>query len=95
MTPTKEPLLIYEIKNTIFSVYRRHELTQKWKEFEFNVRGFNQQNNLCEVHSLGESMVAEEEGEEGDHGHQLPPELGSPKKTDEFIVDAYMKASGT
>ena len=23
-----------------------------------------------EVHSLGESMVAEEEGEEGDHGHQ-------------------------
>ena len=70
MTPTKEPLLIYELKNTIFSVYRRHELTQKWKEFEFNVRGFNQQNNLCEVHSLGESMVAEEEGEEGDHGHQ-------------------------
>ena len=28
------------------------------------------------VHSWGESMVAEEEGEEGDHGHHLPPELG-------------------
>ena len=33
---------------------------------------------------MGESMVADEEGEEGDHGHQLPPE---PKTltSDEFI----------